>query len=65
MHGYGVFRFDDGRIYEGEYKNNRKNGFGVFKWPTKKWYEGNWLNGRSTEKVSCAMHKEFAATGFE
>ena len=30
MHGQGVFRWTDGRCYEGEYQNDRKHGKGVF-----------------------------------
>ena len=32
MHGYGVYKWDDGRIYEGEYLNDKKHGKGVYKW---------------------------------
>mgnify|MGYP000862907088 CR=1 FL=1 len=33
MDGYGVFKFgNDGRIYEGEYLNDKKHGKGLFKW---------------------------------
>ena len=48
MHGQGVFTWPDGRIYEGDYKNNLKWGQGKFSWPDKndrlkvRIYEGNW-----------------------
>jgi len=32
MHGEGVFTWDDGRVYEGNYIKDRKEGFGIFKW---------------------------------
>ena len=28
-----VFTWDDGRKYEGEYKDDKKHGYGVFEWP--------------------------------
>ncbi len=32
MEGYGKFYWPDGRIYEGEYLNDKKDGRGIFKW---------------------------------
>jgi len=32
MDGYGKFYWPDGRIYEGEYLDDKKHGKGVFKW---------------------------------
>lgn len=46
MHGHGVFKWTDGRIYEGEYQNDRKNGKGVFKSASGKQKEGVWQNGK-------------------
>ena len=48
MHGFGIFTWPDGRVYEGEYKNNLKWGHGKFTWPDKeetgksRIYEGKW-----------------------
>lgn len=28
-----VFTWNDGRIYKGEYKNDKKEGYGIFTWP--------------------------------
>ena len=28
MHGKGIFRWVDGRVYDGEYLNDKKHGFG-------------------------------------
>lgn len=28
-----VFTWNDGRRYEGEYKDDKKHGYGVFEWP--------------------------------
>ena len=33
MHGRGVFTWPDGRKYEGEYIEDKKEGQGIFYWP--------------------------------
>lgn len=45
MNGKGKCLFDDGGIYEGEFKNNKFHGFGVL---TSEIYiyEGNWENNK-------------------
>lgn len=45
MHGFGTFRWPDGRIYRGNYALDAKEGYGVFEWPDGRKYEGNWHNG--------------------
>ena len=32
MEGFGKFYWPDGRIYEGEYIDDKKHGRGLFKW---------------------------------
>jgi hypothetical protein len=32
MHGKGAYRWKDGRKYEGEYENDKKNGYGIYQW---------------------------------
>lgn len=32
MHGSGVYSWKDGRRYEGEYQNDKKEGFGIYTW---------------------------------
>ena len=46
MSGYGVFIWEDGRKFEGQYKNDLKWGFGEFKYADGKIYRGNWQNGK-------------------
>ena len=46
MEGYGVFEWPDGRKYEGEYKDDKKEGYGTFYWPDGRKYTGAWLNGK-------------------
>ena len=33
MHGYGTFKWIDGRQYQGDYLDDKKHGHGVFIWP--------------------------------
>ncbi len=33
MHGNGVYKYPDGRIYEGEFVNNVKHGYGILTFP--------------------------------
>ena len=46
MDGRGKFTWADGRCFEGEYVNDKKQGFGIFSWPDGRKYEGYWLNGK-------------------
>ena len=45
MHGMGTFSWPDGKCYEGEYFEDKKEGYGVYIWPGDKRYEGNWKDG--------------------
>ena len=40
MHGYGVYKFPDGRVYCGEWNNNIRTGFGKLVYPNGTYYEG-------------------------
>ena len=40
MHGRGTYTWADGRLYDGEYKYDKKEGFGKYIWPDGKTYEG-------------------------
>jgi hypothetical protein len=47
MHGYGEFRWKDGKKYVGFYKNDKKDGFGIYYWEEpNKVYIGFWRNGK-------------------
>ena len=46
MDGFGVMTWPDGRKYEGEYLNDKKNGYGIFIWKDGKEYRGYWKNGK-------------------
>lgn len=32
MHGRGKYVWKDGKMYDGEYENDKKSGFGIFYW---------------------------------
>ena len=32
LEGKGIFIWPDGRKYDGEYKDDKKDGYGVFEW---------------------------------
>ena len=45
MNGKGRFTYKDGKWYEGEYVNDKKEGYGVYFWDSKT-YEGEWKAGK-------------------
>ena len=45
MQGRGVFKWADGRKYEGDYYRDLKHGKGKITWPCGKYYDGQWVNG--------------------
>ena len=40
MHGKGKVEWADGKVYEGDYENDKKHGFGTFSWPDGRKYVG-------------------------
>ena len=50
MNGKGTFVWSDGRKYEGQYVNEKKEGYGQFSWPDGRCYMGNWKNGKQDGK---------------
>ena len=46
MEGLGIYVWNDGRKYEGQYKDDKKHGFGVYTWADGRCYEGYWLKGK-------------------
>ena len=45
MHGYGVYKWQDGRRYQGEYNDDKKHGFGAYMWGDGRVYYGMWKDG--------------------
>ena len=50
MEGYGVFNWPDGRVYKGEYVNDKKEGYGEFEWSDGRKYYGFWKEGKQKGK---------------
>jgi hypothetical protein len=46
MNGIGVFTWPDGRLYKGNYVDDKKEGWGKFVWQNGRVYEGEWLKGK-------------------
>ena len=46
MHGKGQLTFNDGKVYEGEFKNNNREGYGKFIFNGGRSYEGMWADGK-------------------
>jgi hypothetical protein len=42
--GYGVYEYANGDIYEGDFKDNKKDGKGTFTFANGRKYEGHWKN---------------------
>lgn len=45
MHGKGLYIWNDGRKYEGEYQYDKKHGHGIYTWADGRKYDGSWANG--------------------
>ena len=53
MHGLNSkFKWPDGKSYEGEYKQDKRNGWGVFKLVDGRKYYGQWKDGLKHGKMS-------------
>lgn len=46
MHGYGDLEWRDGKKYEGEFVNDKREGRGTFTWADGRVYIGEWKNGK-------------------
>ena len=46
MSGYGVMKWPDGKVYEGEFMNDLKHGKGRLVTQDGKVYEGTWVAGK-------------------
>jgi hypothetical protein len=46
MEGMGVYIWNDGRMYQGQYKDDKKHGYGVYTWADGRCYEGYWYRGK-------------------
>jgi len=46
MHGSGTFRYADGSVYEGEWKDGKRHGTGTCQYVDGNVYEGEWKDGK-------------------
>ena len=46
MHGKGVMIWSDGRVYEGDFQDDKRHGHGVYTWKDGRKYVGGWKNGK-------------------
>ena len=46
MHGKGIYRWEDGRHYEGNYMNDKKHGYGEYTYADGRIYMGEWKEGK-------------------
>ena len=47
--GEFIFKFSNGDVYEGNYKNNDKHGYGKMTWSSGQTYLGEWRNGEMVD----------------
>lgn len=50
MDGRGIYTWEDGNIYEGNWRENKMSGFGVFRWPDGKEYKGQFQDNQMEGK---------------
>jgi len=46
----GVYKWQDGREYNGQWKYDKKNGRGIYKWPDGSNYDGKWIDDKREGK---------------
>ena len=46
MHGFGIYIYNDGVMYLGQYLDDKKTGYGLYKWTDSRKYEGWWYGGK-------------------
>ena len=46
MHGQGTLQWADGKLYEGMFKNDKREGHGKFTWKDGRIYDGEWKDGK-------------------
>jgi len=46
MEGMGIYKWNDGRSYHGEYLDDKKHGYGIYRWQDGRQYKGYWNHGK-------------------
>ena len=49
-HGKGIYRWNDGSVYEGDYRNDQRHGMGRFMWANGESYTGEYRHDERTGK---------------
>ena len=57
-HGQGVYRWDSGRVYDGNYNQGTRQGQGTMTFPDGNVYSGNWTNGKIDGKTFATLWRE-------
>jgi hypothetical protein len=61
-HGYGIYRWADGRVYYGEWKKNKSEGHGYMRWPNGDYFCGEWKNkmkwGEGVSQKNGQLHRD-------
>ena len=58
MDGIGIYIWPDGRIFKGQYRDDKKEGFGIYLWPDGRKYSGWWLDGKQHGLGTYTTYKE-------
>lgn len=45
-HGFDICRYENGAIYEGEWRDGRKHGRGIYRTPDGEYYDGEWADDK-------------------
>jgi len=51
MHGKGKMIWPDGRSYDGEFSEDKRNGQGIMHWPDGSEFNGRWVNGKAQGSI--------------
>lgn len=42
----GIYKWNDGRSYQGQYLDDKKHGYGIYRWTDGRQYSGYWNVGK-------------------
>lgn len=60
INGYGVYKYKNGDIYEGDFVDGKRDGLGEYIYKDKSYYRGEWKDDNKTGRgVYCKNEKEY------